>query len=87
MVYDFYKGMADVLKEDKWGIVNKNGVLVLPCVFDMVLIINENLVAGEKNGKWCFYDKNGNQFLRTTYIEKIKDLLYLDKEIKIDETR
>lgn len=47
-------------KNDKWGLVNRNGKQVLPCENEQVSNPHEGLVAVKHNGKCGYVDYEGN---------------------------
>ena len=58
---DFENGLAIVLKDDKYGCVDKTGKVVMPFVYDELRGFSEGLAAAQRNGKWIFVNSNGKQ--------------------------
>ena len=55
-------GLASVFKNKKMGCVNKNGKLIIPCIYDDNLFNfrrDENCIVAIKNEKEVYLDKNG----------------------------
>ena len=55
-------GLASVFKNKKMGCVNKNGKLVIPCIYDDDLFNFRRegyCIVAIKNGKEVYLDKNG----------------------------
>lgn len=54
--YDWANGIgykAKVLKNGKWGILDKNGELILPVEYDMILpTVSNEIFIVQQNGKW-----------------------------------
>lgn len=66
-------GLALVRILDKWGLINKNGKIVLPVEFDDIGIFdNLQHVLVKRNGLWGFATTNGQILLNTIY-DKISD--------------
>ena len=81
IVYPFNSGLAVVVKDDKYGYVDKMGKEVIPCVYDWDyyvqhieningIFIIDNLIRVYKDGKWGFIDKTGKEISPCIY-EKV----------------
>jgi hypothetical protein len=60
----FVNGLCKFKQNEKWGIINEKGVVVLPAEFDTEYDfsdegINEGLFAAKKNGKYGYYSEKG----------------------------
>lgn len=66
-VRPFKDGMAAVKKNEKWGFINKQGIVSVPIVYDNVCDFSEGLAAVEQNGKCGFVDKSGRVVIPTKY--------------------
>ena len=44
----------------KYGFVNKNGEVVIPCKYDEARSFSEGIAAVRLGDKWGFVDKKGN---------------------------
>lgn len=55
------------VKSWKYGYININGELVIPCEYDYAAGFNEGLAAACKNGKYGFLDKTGNTAIPFEY--------------------
>jgi hypothetical protein len=59
-IRDFRNGMAAVRKGGKWGFINKNGQLAIPCIYDRVGDFAEGLAAAKKSTEgYGFIRPNG----------------------------
>lgn len=52
-------GMAAVMKNDKWGFVNEQGVLAVDCLYDLVADFRASVTAVQKQNNWFLIDKSG----------------------------
>lgn len=59
---NFHEGRAAVLNEKKakWGFIDKNGILVIPAIYDKVYFFSEGLAFVKKKGKYFYIDLDGN---------------------------
>lgn len=64
---NFSEGMAAVKKYGKWGFIDIDGNLKVPCIYNKVLAFNEGLAAVEKDGKWGFINKKGEVVVPIMY--------------------
>lgn len=46
-------------QNDKWGFKDKDGKIVIPCVYDLVTEQEGNFIGVKKNGKWGVLDVKG----------------------------
>ncbi|HXD77943.1 MAG TPA: WG repeat-containing protein [Puia sp.] len=51
----------------KWGFMDINDHLVIPCTFDSTLGFSEGLAAVESNNEWGFIDNTGKLIVRPQY--------------------
>jgi hypothetical protein len=66
--YPFSEGLARVKLNDNWFIIDMNGEVIFQGVskyFDMDF--HEGLIAVEREGKWGFLDKLGNEIIEFKY--------------------
>ena len=63
-VQNFRDGMAQVKKDDKWGVVNASGTLVVPCQWDVICIYSDEAVFVGN------YDESGYSYCRCGYVDK-----------------
>ncbi len=54
-----YDGLWHILKDDKYGCIDKNGDLVIEPKFDYKLEFSEELAVTRINDKWGFIDRKG----------------------------
>lgn len=56
----FDNKLYSIKKDDKWGLQDKNGNIIVECNYDMVTEINEYGFAGiKKDGKWGIVNSDG----------------------------
>ena len=69
IVYDWVSNfgsdnLAVVRKSDKYGIIDKNGKLLIPCIYKDAQIpdglIPDGLIPVKQNNKWGFINASGN---------------------------
>ncbi len=66
----FSEGLAKVGKRGKYGFIDTNGDLVIPCEYSNVSSFSEGLVSVQnEDGKWGFIDTNGNNIIPCEYDE------------------
>jgi len=57
----FKDGLAPCLSDDeKWGFLNKNGEVAIPCQWEGIRFFSAGLNAVSKEGKWGFIDTTGH---------------------------
>lgn len=54
-------------QNDKWGFKDKDGKVVIPCIYDLVTEQNVNFVGVKQNGKWGVLDIKGNIVKEPSY--------------------
>lgn len=54
-------------QNDKWGFKDKDGKVVIPCIYDLVTEQNGNFVGVKQNGKWGVLDIKGNIVKEPSY--------------------
>lgn len=65
--YDFSEGFATVKRGGKWGLINKNGELLIPFQYDYMLPFSKGLSAVRRAGKWGFIDAAGAERIAIQY--------------------
>lgn len=71
--YDFIGnidyGFAKIKQKDKYGLMDKNGKVIIPCQYDDILTLTEepNLIAVKKDNQWGFVDKNNSTIIPFVY--------------------
>ena len=65
----FINGVASVRLHGRWGFINKNCELVIPCQypFDAINPFKEGLAAVRKNGKWGYINRAGKIIIPIKY--------------------
>lgn len=78
--YDFQDGMAAVLKDKKWGYIDKTGRLVIDYQFDRALNFHDGVApvaigTNSNTDQWQLIDRNGKFISNKTYdeIERFKN--------------
>ncbi|MBE5822301.1 MAG: DUF3298 domain-containing protein [Clostridiales bacterium] len=65
--YLFFEGMAKVIKNGKYGYINRNGKEVIPCIYDYAYTFSEGFARVCKDDKWVYIDKEGNEIIFDDY--------------------
>lgn len=66
----FSEGLAKVGKKGKYGYIDTNGDLVIPCEYSNTSSFSEGLAAVQnEDGKWGFIDTNGDSIIPYEYDE------------------
>ncbi|MBQ9184159.1 MAG: WG repeat-containing protein [Neisseriaceae bacterium] len=71
--YDFIGnidyGFAKIKQQDKYGLMDKNGKIIIPCEYDDILTLTKepDLIAVKKNNAWGFVDKNNHTVIPFVY--------------------
>lgn len=71
--YDFIGnidyGFAKIKQKDKYGLMDKNGKIIIPCEYDDILTLTKepDLIAVKKNNAWGFVDKNNHTVIPFIY--------------------
>jgi hypothetical protein len=64
LLYDraenFSEGLAAVLRDGKWGFVDRAGNTVISFIYDEAMSFSEGLAAVSLDREWSFIDANGN---------------------------
>lgn len=60
-VYDFEEGLALVVKDGKYGFVNKKGDIVIPLIYDDVCDFYGVFARVEKDGEIFYINKKGER--------------------------
>ena len=60
--------LYSIQKDGKWGFINSNGEIVVPCKYDLVTELNSYGFAGVKqDGKWGVINENGDVVVVPVY--------------------
>ena len=75
--YDFFDGCAMIVAGDKYGYINTNGEVIVPCKYSDANNFSEGLAVAferesyeDEDGKWSVLDTEGN----VLFTKKIKDM-------------
>ena len=66
-VGDFRENRASVKFDDKWGFINNNGEVIIPCKYDRVEEFCEGIAKVCYSDKWGLIDTTGQEFVLCTY--------------------
>ena len=58
--FDFNEGLAIVLQDEKYGMIDLTGKLVIPCVYDKLYDCSEGLIRASKDKQTGIIDKHNN---------------------------
>lgn len=64
---DFKEGLAYIIKNGKYGVIDKTGKVVIPIIYDYVKDFNDGLAYVWKDDKIGYIDKNGNEVVPIKY--------------------
>jgi hypothetical protein len=66
---DFSDGLASVKKDGKWGVINKEGIEVIPIVYEnqFALFFSEGLARVRKKGYYGYVNKVGEEIIPCIY--------------------
>lgn len=62
-------GYASIMKNDKWGVINKSGEIIISCKYDDIGSIKYGAIVASQNGKWFIINLKGEQISKE-YDEK-----------------
>lgn len=63
----FFNGMTPVRSENKWGFMNKEGILSIPCTYDSAGSFSEGLAPVQTGRKWGFIYQDGDTLISGRY--------------------
>ena len=66
-VETFTNGRAYVQLGKKLGFIDKNGIIVIPCIYDEVAEFSEGIAGVELNNKYGYIDTNGKEVVPVIY--------------------
>lgn len=64
---DFKEGLAYIIKNNKYGFIDKTGKVVIPTTYDYVSDFNDGLAHVRKDDKRGYIDKSGKEVLPIKY--------------------
>lgn len=53
--------------DSKEGVINEKGMEIIPCIFDLVLVLDSNFIMVEKDEKYGLFDGEGKEILPCVY--------------------
>jgi len=59
----FHEGLARSYKCDKWGFIDKKGIVVIPYIYDRAEDFHEGFARVWRNEKWGFVDNTGQEVI------------------------
>ena len=81
-----------VNQDGKWGFIDKDSTVIIPCMYDSIQDFSEELAAVMLNGKWGFIDKTGEVAIPCKYDaadsfnEGAAKVKFEEREFNIDKT-
>lgn len=66
-------------KDGKWGLIDKNGNIIVPYEYEAVTEQNGNVAGVKKDGKWYIIDTSGNRLTDNGYTIDWLDVTFLGK--------
>lgn len=63
----FSEGLAAIKCKSKWGFINQQGDLQIPCQYDNALMFMNGKAPIKRNGKWGYIDREGNEIIECTF--------------------
>ena len=82
-VGNFFKGLAVVKLNRKWGFVNVTGKVMIPLKYDSVGSFHEGLAGVLLNGQGGLVDKTGKELLPCVYNQGELPVKTLEEAIKL----
>jgi hypothetical protein len=64
----FSEGLAQVVKNNKWGYVDRTGKEVISLQYQDANSFSEGMAPVQINGKWGFIDKTGKQMIKPQFV-------------------
>lgn len=64
---DIHLGIAVVQRDDKFGVINKNGIIVIPLIYDYISDFRNNLAVAFIEDKGCLVNTKGEQISPLIY--------------------
>lgn len=65
---EFHDGLLAIYQNEKFGFMNKEGEMVVPCVYDEVYDFHDGHAAVRIGDLWGFIDTTGKQVINVQYI-------------------
>ena len=65
---------AIIIYKYKWGVVGANGNLILPFLYDSIIINKDGSMSVKENGKWGLINKNGDKLISISYENPLEDI-------------
>lgn len=63
----FIEGLLPVKMDGKWGYINTNGDIVIPCKYDYAFSFSEGLARIEQNGRIGFINTEGEEVIPSSF--------------------
>lgn len=63
----FSEGLAGVLKNGKWGFIDKGGIEIIPTQYDSISDFHKGVCLVKRNALYGFIDKNGEEVIPIIY--------------------
>lgn len=76
----FKNGMAQVIENKKYGLIDNTGKLVVPCIYERIdsfdiKTFKGELTAAKKDGRWGFIDKKGKVVIPFEYEDQVYSIV------------
>lgn len=71
-IESFVEGLVAVKQKGKWGFIDKNGDIAIPCRYDNTHCFSEGLAAVMQNGKWGFINRAGVEVIPCVYDDTLE---------------
>ena len=67
--YEFYKGYAHVFLNEKWGLIDKNGNEIIPCIYECICDdeFYDDFVKVRRNAKYGYVNSLGKELIPCIY--------------------
>ncbi len=74
-IYDFTGRIAKVCKEEKYGVLNREGVLIVPAIYDEIAVLKNGYIRGTKDEKFFPIGENETTFFSYKFLnDSLSDL-------------
>ena len=60
-------GVIRVLKDGKWGLLNRKGELIVPFIYDKIEAFNESVAVVKQNNRYGAINSSGELIIPTQY--------------------
>ncbi|MEM1217551.1 MAG: WG repeat-containing protein [Bacteroidota bacterium] len=71
---EYSEGLAPIQREKKWGYVNLEGKIVIPCTYTKTQAFSDGLALVQREGESVFIDADGKEIFGVKYLFKNNDI-------------